>query len=121
MAEQCYQKAQAFEKLNLFYSYTGQTHKLAKMTHVAAAVKDPLLRFSTALFNQNAEERVRVMAENGQIPLAYLTAVSHGLQEMAATLEEVLSTTDGVCLADLKEQALELSAQGKPLTPLQPL
>lgn len=74
------------------------------MEHVASAVKDPMLRFNTALLNQNAEERVRVLAEGGQISLAYLTARTHGLAEMATTLEEVLSTTEGVDLEELKQQ-----------------
>lgn len=61
-----------------------------------------MLRFNTALLNSNAEERVKVFAETGQISLAYLTATSHGLTEMATKLEEVLSTTEEVDLEDLK-------------------
>jgi coatomer subunit alpha len=41
-------------------------------------------------------ERVKVLAETGQIPLAYLTAKAHGLHEFEQTLEESLRTMDGV-------------------------
>ena len=34
--------------------------------------------------------KVKILAENGQIPLAYMTAKSHGLEEFAKTLENSL-------------------------------
>jgi coatomer protein complex subunit alpha (xenin) len=91
------------------------------MSNVASAIKDPMLRFNTGLLNQNVEERVRVMAENGQIPLAYLTAKSNGLEEMAATLEEVLQTTEGVDMEQLHQEVEKHSANCQPLTPLRPV
>jgi hypothetical protein len=38
----------------------------------------------------NVSEKVRVLAENGQIPLAYMTAKSHGLDEFTKSLETTL-------------------------------
>ena len=49
-----------------------------------------MLRFNTATLTANVSEKVRILAENGQIPLAYMTAKSHGLEEFAKTLESTL-------------------------------
>jgi hypothetical protein len=39
---------------------------------------------------------VKLLAETGQIPLAYLMAKSHGLTEFEKTLEESIRNMDGV-------------------------
>lgn len=54
---------------------------------VAQNVGDPGLRFNGAMLTANTTEKVRILAENGQVPLAYITAKSHGLEDFAKTLE----------------------------------
>jgi len=49
------------------------------MMGVALTVNDPVLRYNTANLIANPSEKVKVLAENGQIPLAYMTAKSYGL------------------------------------------
>lgn len=49
-----------------------------------------MLRYNQATLTANISEKVKVLAENGQIPLAYMTAKSHGLEEFAKTLENTL-------------------------------
>ena len=44
---------------------------------------DGALRFQHSLNMGNPEERIRILKESGQLPLAYLTAKSHGLNEEA--------------------------------------
>ena len=66
------------------------------MQQVAQSLNDPTLRFNTALFTGDVQERVKVLAETGQIPLAYMMAKTHGLTEFAVTLEETIKTMDGV-------------------------
>ncbi len=66
-------------------------------------------------------ERVKVLAETGQIPLAYLTAKAHGLHEFEQTLEESLRTMDGVDVEAIIQQAEKYSRKGKTLLPLRPL
>jgi coatomer protein complex subunit alpha (xenin) len=64
------------------------------MHGVAQSLNDPMLRYNTATLTANVSEKVRVLAENGQIPLAYMTAKSHGLEEFAKTLESTLVESD---------------------------
>ena len=49
-----------------------------------------MLRYNTATLNADVSEKVKVLASNGQVPLAYMTAKSHGLEEFAKTLENTL-------------------------------
>ena len=76
--------------MNFFYAATGSGIRLGKMEQVAKSLADPILKFNTAIFTGNIVEKVSVLAETGQIPLAYLTAKSHGLTEQADTLEKTL-------------------------------
>jgi len=51
------------------------------MQQVAQSVNDHTLRFNTSMFTGDVAERVKVLAETGQVPLAYLMAKTHGLKE----------------------------------------
>jgi coatomer protein complex subunit alpha (xenin) len=46
-----------------------------------------MLKYNTASFTGNVVQKVGILAETGQIPMAYLMAKSHGLTEQAETLE----------------------------------
>jgi hypothetical protein len=46
------------------------------------------------MLTSNTTEKVRILAENGQVPLAYITARSHGLEEFSKTLEQTLVDSD---------------------------
>ena len=90
ITEKCYQISRQFDKLNFFYATTGSTGKLNKMQAVANTLNDTQLRFNTATLTANATEKVKILAENGQIPLAYMTAKAHGLDEYIKPLETTL-------------------------------
>ena len=60
------------------------------MQVVAHTVDEPMLKFNTATLTANVHEKVKVLAANGQIPLAYMTAKSHGLDEFVKPLEQEL-------------------------------
>jgi hypothetical protein len=49
-----------------------------------------MLRYNQATLSANITEKVKILAENGQIPLAYMTAKAHGLEEFSKTLENSL-------------------------------
>ena len=53
-----------------------------------------MLRYNTATLTADVSEKVRVLAENGQIPLAYMTARSHGLDEFTKSLETTIIESD---------------------------
>jgi coatomer protein complex subunit alpha (xenin) len=87
VVETAYQRTKSFEKLSFLYLITGNTQKLAKMLDIAKMRKDLSGQFHNALYLGNVEERVRVLSSVGQLPLAYLTAATHGLAESAAEIE----------------------------------
>lgn len=94
VAEKCYQLTKSFDKLNFFYATTGCLSKLGKMGAVAQSIGDSTLRFNNATLTTNIGERVRILAESGQIPLAYMTARAHNLDEYSKTLEKTLIESD---------------------------
>ena len=80
----------SFDKLNFFYATTGSLLKLQKMQGVTSKVGDPMLRFDSATLNANAVEKVKVLAEAGQAPLAYLAARVNGVEDYSKVLEKTL-------------------------------
>eukprot|EP00929_Paragymnodinium_shiwhaense_P101409 TRINITY_DN644_c0_g2_i1.p1 TRINITY_DN644_c0_g2~~TRINITY_DN644_c0_g2_i1.p1 ORF type:complete len:1222 (+),score=326.60 TRINITY_DN644_c0_g2_i1:199-3864(+) len=90
IVERVYQKTSNFSSLSFLYLITGNFEKLKKMLMIAVMRKDVMARFNNALMLGNVEERVKVMAEMGQAPLAALTAKAHNLTEYVEKLEEQL-------------------------------
>ncbi len=91
------------------------------MSQVAQSLNDPTLRFNTALYTGNVQERVKVLAETGQIPLAYMMAKTHGLTEFATSLEESLRTMDDINVEKVLGEADQYARRGKALLPLRPV
>ena len=90
VVEAAYQKTKNFERLSFLYLITGNTEKLAKMLNIAALRQDVMGRFHNALYLGNVQERVQVLRECGQLQLAYLTAMTHGMEDVALALQEEL-------------------------------
>jgi coatomer protein complex subunit alpha (xenin) len=103
VVETAYQRTKSFEKLSFLYLITGNMTKLAKMLEIAKMRKDVSGQFHNALYLGNVEERVKVLQSVGQIPLAYLTAATHGLTETAASIKEQLG--EGTELPAITEDA----------------
>jgi len=94
IVEMVYQKTKNFDALSFLYLITGDINKLKKMLKIAEMRQDVMSRFNNALMLGAIDERVKIMAEMGQIPLAALTAKAHNLTEYVAKLEEQLEGTD---------------------------
>lgn len=90
VVEMSYQKTKEFECLSFLYSITGNTEKLRKMQKISEMRGDIMSCVHNALLLGDAEERVRVIEAAGQLPLAYLTAKTHGLEEAAERIKEML-------------------------------
>jgi len=90
IAERVYQKVGDFDALSFLYFCTGDMKKLEKMLMIAVKRKETMSRFCNAIMLGNVEERVKVMAEAGQAPLAAITAKVHNLTEYIPKLEEQL-------------------------------
>lgn len=94
VVEMSYQRTKNFERLSFLYLLTGNVEKLRKMLRIAEMRRDIMGRFHNALFLGSASERVRVLEEAGQLALAYLSAISHGMLEEAARIKALLESTD---------------------------
>ncbi|CAD7971175.1 unnamed protein product [Amoebophrya sp. A25] len=85
--EMAFQKTKNLDALSFHYMLTGNRLKLARMLSIAEKRQDPMRRFNNALMLGSVEDRIKVLAETGQVPLAYLTAKAHGLSELSEALE----------------------------------
>mmetsp|Transcript_5230 Transcript_5230/g.13004 ORF Transcript_5230/g.13004 Transcript_5230/m.13004 type:complete len:1219 (-) Transcript_5230:59-3715(-) len=94
IVERVYQKTSNFDALSFLYLITGNHDKLGKMLWIAQQRQDVMSRFNNALMLGNVEERVKIMAEMGQVPLALLTAKAHNMTEFIPKLEEQMQGND---------------------------
>eukprot|EP00298_Acanthocystis_sp_HF-20_P017279 c21715_g1_i3.p1 GENE.c21715_g1_i3~~c21715_g1_i3.p1 ORF type:complete len:1077 (-),score=472.35 c21715_g1_i3:10-3240(-) len=115
IVEEAYQRTESFERLSFLYLITGQIDKLQQMLQIARSRGDVNSIFHNALYLGDVEERVKVLTESGQLPLAYLTAVSHNLSSHAEKLSAKLS--------ELQQPQLAIPESGNPIlfTPSVPL
>ncbi|XP_022657939.1 coatomer subunit alpha-like [Varroa jacobsoni] len=93
IVEMAYQRTKNFEKLSFLYLITGNLDKLKKMLKIAEINKNTSAQFTNALYLGDVQERVKILKSVGQHSLAYLCAATHGLEEEAARLSEVLAET----------------------------
>ena len=113
IVEFAYQKTKNFERLSFLYLITGNTEKLKKMLKIAEMRSDVMGQFHNALYLGDIPERLRILEESGQYPLAYLTAKTHGMAEDAARLETIL--TEAGCVVP------EIDGTGVLMTPPEPI
>lgn len=90
VVEMAYQRTKNFDKLGFLYLVTGNLEKLRKMMKIAEIRRDTSSQFQIALFLGDVEERVKILKNNGQTSLAYLCALTHGLEDEADGLKESL-------------------------------
>ncbi|KAG6830285.1 hypothetical protein H0H87_008583 [Tephrocybe sp. NHM501043] len=94
IAEKAYQQMKNFDKLSFLYLATGSTDKLSKMQKIADARGDPMSRFHNALYAGDVKGRISVLRDVGLHPLAYLTAKTNGLDELAEEILEAAGLTE---------------------------
>lgn len=95
IVEMAYQRTKNFDKLSFLYLITGNFEKLQKMMKIAEIRKDTSSHFQTALLLGNVAERVKVLQNTSQKPLAYLTAATHGLTDEATELKDKFWNVNG--------------------------
>lgn len=92
IAEVCYQKMLAFDKLTFLYLLTGNVPKLEKMVQLAKnKLKDPMIRYQIAVVLGDVTEQVKLLAEVGHITLAYTLAKKHNLRNLMVPLGEAIA------------------------------
>ncbi|KAG1362151.1 coatomer subunit alpha-1 [Cocos nucifera] len=84
--EYAYQRTKNFERLSFLYLVTGNVEKLSKMLRIAEIKNDVMGQFHNAMYLGDIRERVMILERAGQLPLAYVTAATHGLAEVADRL-----------------------------------
>ena len=67
---------------------------MRKMQKIADARGDPMSRFHNALFAGDVPGRIAVLREVGMYPLAYLTAKTNGLEDIATEILEDAGLTE---------------------------
>jgi coatomer protein complex subunit alpha (xenin) len=94
IVEKAYQQTKNFDRLSFLYLATGSTDKLSKMQKIADARGDPMSRFHNALYAGDVVGRIAVLRDVGMYPLAYLTAKTSGLSELADEILEDAGLTE---------------------------
>lgn len=95
VVEMSYQRTKDFDRLSFLYLLTGDTEKLRKMLKISNMRQDVMGRYHNALLLGDVAERVAVLEETGNFPLAYLNAVMHGLDEAAERIKITIETNGG--------------------------
>lgn len=95
VVEMSYQRTKDFDRLSFLYLLTGDTEKLRKMLKISNMRKDIMGRYHNALLLGDAAERVAVLEESGNLPLAYISAKMHGLEEAAEKIKVAIETNEG--------------------------
>ncbi|CAO2209539.1 unnamed protein product [Urochloa humidicola] len=83
IVEYAYQRTKNFERLAFLYLITGYLDKVGFMCKIAGQNNNLMGQFHNALYLGDAKKRVEILENAGQLPLAYVTAVTHGLTEIA--------------------------------------
>lgn len=86
MVELAYQRIKHYDRLLFLYLVSGNEANLRQMMKIAQLQADPMSRFQNAMYLGDIKERIQVLQDVGQVPLAYLTARSHGLDELAQSI-----------------------------------
>ena len=112
IAELCYEKMQAWDKLQMLYLVTGNTKKMKSLMPVIADQGNYALQMQMALLLGDVESQVDIYQQCVQYPLAYATAKNAGL-ESHQFLE-----ANGKNLEDIKGLKLHGSLKlAKPVNP----
>ncbi|KAJ3681842.1 hypothetical protein LUZ60_014415 [Juncus effusus] len=90
IVEYAYQRTKNFERLSFLYLVTGNMDKLSKMLKIAEIKNDVMGQFHNAMYLGDVKERVKILESTGHLPLAYVTAKTHGLTEDADRLASEL-------------------------------
>ena len=113
VVEMAYQQTEDFERLSFLYLITGNVEKLRLMLKIAGIRKNLMAEFHNALYLGDVATRVRLLADAGQLALAYVAAATHGLTEQAVGFAQQLEEA-GVPVPPLPQDAAYLI----PPTPL---
>uniref|UniRef100_A0ACD5TT30 Uncharacterized protein n=1 Tax=Avena sativa TaxID=4498 RepID=A0ACD5TT30_AVESA len=90
IVEYAYQRTKNFDRLAFLYLITGYLDKVGFMSKIAGQNNNLMGQFHNALYLGDVRKRVEILENAGQLPLAYVTAATHGLPEIADRLANEL-------------------------------
>lgn len=114
VTELVYQKLHLLDKLSFLYLTTGENDKLNKMANIAEAREDIGSLFTNSIYLGDVERKIQTFINAGLTPLAYATAKSSGLEELADSILE----QSGLSIDDV---SLPKNITKKPLGVLKPV
>lgn len=91
-----------------------------KMLAISSQIGDNQNRFKSASFLGNVVEKVKVLAETGQLTLAYTMARTHNLTEFIEPLKKALEDKDGLD-PTFFDQVEEKVGKAKAILPCRPI
>lgn len=91
--EIAYQRTKNFDRLSFLYLVTGNPEKLTKMSKIAEMRGDLMSKFHNSIFLGDAAGRASVLRDVGLEPLAYLTAKTNGLDDLAQDILDASGAT----------------------------
>ena len=122
VVEMSYQRTKDFDRLSFLYLITGDSEKLKKMLKISSMRDDIMGRYHNALLLGDAAERVKVLETSGNLPLAYISAIMHGLPDDAERIKIAIETQGGTVEGLLeKVQSSEPRSSGCLLQPPTPI
>lgn len=121
VVEMSYQRTKDFDRLSFLYLITGDTEKLRKMLKISNMRSDIMGRYHNALLLGDAAERVKVLEESGNMPLAYISAKLHNLEEDAERIKVAIETNGGSVDGLLDKVESSTRKGGKLLQPPTPI
>lgn len=114
IVELVYQQLHLLDKLSFLYLTTGDSNKLSKMATIAENREDIGSLFTNSIYLADVERKIQTFLNSGLTPLAYATAKTNGLDELA---ENILSNS-GVSMDDI---SLPKNFNSSSTTVLQPI
>jgi len=84
---EAYKQSLNFEKLFYLFILTGNYPMLNKLMDISKNKDDKMMCYNIALFTGNIQERINILKSVGQHGLAYLTAYSNGLHDIAKEIK----------------------------------
>ena len=121
VVEMSYQRKKDFDRLSFLYMLTGDSEKLRKMLKISNMRNDIMGRYHNALLLGDAEERVAVLEASGNLPLAYISAKLHGLEDTAERIKVAIETQEGSVEGLLDKIPVGTKAGGRLLQPPTPI
>ncbi|GAB5368304.1 hypothetical protein AAMO2058_001307900 [Amorphochlora amoebiformis] len=109
IVEEAYMKTSNFDRLSFLYTITGNDANLRKMLNIASKYRRDknaiVSQFHNTLYLGDVEARVECLKKAGMSKLAYVTAVTHGLETQAKAIATELKG-DVPALPDLSKAKL---------------